>query len=383
MKKKLLLALLLALSIALAGCGGNNNVGDPKLTGITATFTQGTMKVYGSTQLNTLKSKLVVKAQYSGDKAEETLAAADYTLSGTLTGGTESTITATYIDKTATFKVTVLEGEPEILPYFETETTFYGDISVELDVSELGFPGLTTLPLSLMLTSSKVVLDTEGGWVMTSEMGSLALAFFTNLDNPIIRTGTYMIIGDGSEIYVIPDPNPDPEAEDDPEFTATIETLEDGCLLIPWEVIGFPIDYYTSHDPVDYDVHFPSYFPYPEGILGEKNTFDYAINFIYDAATGTGIWENMASATIMFTERGSYRMEALGDSILMKAGAYKLVVENGEIVSVLMLEAGESSYIECSLIKLTHPVYEYITYYVLIYEDAVFYSNANMIGTYS
>jgi len=78
------------------------------LTGITASYT-GTATIYPTTQLDSLKTNLTVKAQYS-DGSEEILIGTAYTLSGTLTVG-NSTITVSYtedsVTKTTTFDVTV------------------------------------------------------------------------------------------------------------------------------------------------------------------------------------------------------------------------------------------------------------------------------------
>lgn len=74
------------------------------LSSISAVYTQsGT--VYDTDSLDSLKADLVVTATYS-DSSTATVAAADYTLSGTLTEGT-STITVIYGGKTTTFSVTV------------------------------------------------------------------------------------------------------------------------------------------------------------------------------------------------------------------------------------------------------------------------------------
>ena len=71
---------------------------------ITATYTQsGT--VYDTDSLDSLKTDLVVTANYSGGTSE-TVPSTDYTLSGTLVAGT-STITVSYGGKTASFNVTV------------------------------------------------------------------------------------------------------------------------------------------------------------------------------------------------------------------------------------------------------------------------------------
>jgi len=75
-----------------------------ELVSISAAYTQ-TSTVYPTTSLDSLKSDLVVTAHYD-DSSAAIVAAADYTLSGTLTAGT-STVTVTYEDKATTFNVTV------------------------------------------------------------------------------------------------------------------------------------------------------------------------------------------------------------------------------------------------------------------------------------
>ncbi len=75
-----------------------------ELASISAVYTQsGTVDTQDS--LDSLKADLVVTAHYS-DSTTATVAANDYTLSGTLTVGT-STITVSYGGKTTTFSVTV------------------------------------------------------------------------------------------------------------------------------------------------------------------------------------------------------------------------------------------------------------------------------------
>lgn len=77
------------------------------LSHITAVYTQsGT--VYDTDSLDSLKTDLVVTAAYVGGDTE-TVPAANYTLSGTLTVGT-STITVSYGGKTTTFDVVVSEA---------------------------------------------------------------------------------------------------------------------------------------------------------------------------------------------------------------------------------------------------------------------------------
>lgn len=81
-------------------------VSAPKaVTGITATYNQGSSVVYPDTSLNDLKSNLTVVKLYN-DGTSEHLAAEEYTLSGTLSIGT-STITAAYQSFSDTFDVIV------------------------------------------------------------------------------------------------------------------------------------------------------------------------------------------------------------------------------------------------------------------------------------
>ena len=78
-----------------------------EVVGINAVYTQGSTVVWsdGVTSLNSLKSSLVVNAEY-GDGTE--VAVTNYTLSGTLTAGT-STITVEYEGFTTTFTVVVTQ----------------------------------------------------------------------------------------------------------------------------------------------------------------------------------------------------------------------------------------------------------------------------------
>lgn len=75
------------------------------LSSISAVYTQsGT--VYWNDSLDSLKDDLVVTATYS-DSSTAVIPSTDYTLSGTLTLGTTSTITVSYSGKTTTFNVVV------------------------------------------------------------------------------------------------------------------------------------------------------------------------------------------------------------------------------------------------------------------------------------
>ena len=80
---------------------------EPILNNITAVYTQGNTKIYPNTSLDSLKSNLIVTANYAdGSNSQVT----NYILEGTLREGT-STITVTYNEKTTTFDVTVSKKE--------------------------------------------------------------------------------------------------------------------------------------------------------------------------------------------------------------------------------------------------------------------------------
>lgn len=85
----------------------------PNVSYIDAVFTQGSATIYEGDDLSTLKQYLVVTAFYE-DGSSIVLPANAYTLSGTLAVG-ESTITATYGNKTDTFSVLVSDTPREVL----------------------------------------------------------------------------------------------------------------------------------------------------------------------------------------------------------------------------------------------------------------------------
>lgn len=86
---------------------------DTALVRITATFAQGSLKVYEDTPLNSLKAYLTVTGYYDDGETE---ILRDYSLSGELKVGT-STITVSKDGKTATFEVTVTQGQETGLLY--------------------------------------------------------------------------------------------------------------------------------------------------------------------------------------------------------------------------------------------------------------------------
>ena len=106
--------------------------GFPELESISAVYTQsGT--VFPTDSLDSLKADLVVTATYS-DTSTATIPSTDYTLSGTLTVGT-NTITVTYQGKTTTFTVTV-DGLYKLSSTFTSNGTNYIDTGVAFGLNK-------------------------------------------------------------------------------------------------------------------------------------------------------------------------------------------------------------------------------------------------------
>lgn len=117
------------------------------LNSITAVYTQsGT--VYDTDTLDSLKTDLVVTATYS-DSSTQTVPAADYTLSGTLTAGI-STITVSYGGKTAMFDVTV----STTVLYRMTNHVFEGQDAVDTELDLLSADRNFTITLDINLEQS-------------------------------------------------------------------------------------------------------------------------------------------------------------------------------------------------------------------------------------
>ena len=96
----------------------------PAPESISAVFTQGDAVIWDTNSLDDLKQYLVVTAIFGDSSTAQVF---DYTLSGTLTAGT-STITVTYMGKTATFSVTVTHNPAYLTAvYTQTSTVYDGD----------------------------------------------------------------------------------------------------------------------------------------------------------------------------------------------------------------------------------------------------------------
>ena len=134
---------------------------------ITATYTQsGT--VYDTASLDSLKTDLVVTANYAGGTSE-TVPASDYTLSGTLTVGT-STITVTYAGLTTTFNVTVSHAvqdttanvirEGVVLAHYSTSPQYKDYIQTNGGVTQIytmDSPTTVLNPAGIIPTSGNVM----------------------------------------------------------------------------------------------------------------------------------------------------------------------------------------------------------------------------------
>ena len=109
------------------------NVTAESMTGINAVFTQGSVKVFATTDIDSLKEYLKVTAVYNSGRTED-IASADYTLSGTLSVGT-SAITVAYSGKETTFNVTVSEIAVESIIAAFTQGT--NEVFTSTDISKL------------------------------------------------------------------------------------------------------------------------------------------------------------------------------------------------------------------------------------------------------
>ena len=104
------------------------------LTSISAVYTQSGV-VNATTPLDDLKPDLVVTAHYD-DSTSSVLNDNDYTLAGTLTEGTTSTITVAYRDKTTTFNVVVTKYIYELSSAFSSTGSNYIDTGFSYEKSK-------------------------------------------------------------------------------------------------------------------------------------------------------------------------------------------------------------------------------------------------------
>ena len=109
------------------------NVTAESMTGINAVFTQGSVKVFATTDIDSLKEYLKVTAVYNSGRTED-IASGDYTLSGTLSVGT-SVVTVAYSGKETTFNVTVSEIAVESITAAFTQGT--NEVFTSTDISKL------------------------------------------------------------------------------------------------------------------------------------------------------------------------------------------------------------------------------------------------------
>lgn len=188
------------------------------LNSITATYTQsGT--VYDTDTLDSLKDDLVVTANYS-DSSTQTVPAADYTLSGTLTAGT-STITVSYSGKTTTFNVTVTAwtltwsyldgGLPNVVAPNDWNATHTGQASHASFVDGIGIKwtgkgGGETYTLKNYATTSEGTMEIVVNFPEESEALNVRATLNTASDTLIgfiFRQGI-KVNGSGSDYSFIP-----------------------------------------------------------------------------------------------------------------------------------------------------------------------------------
>lgn len=156
----------------------------PTLSSISAAYTQsGT--VYDDDTLDSLKADLVVTAHYS-DSSTQTVPAADYTLSGTLTVGT-SIITVSYQGKTTTFSVTVTKGQIDTTAEIIRSNVVLGHFSGSNPYQDMsrtngGVTKIYDLDAATTILAPAGIIPTTGN-VMYQSDGPASLYIFDANDN--------------------------------------------------------------------------------------------------------------------------------------------------------------------------------------------------------
>ena len=183
----LMIATLITLGIfAFNAC--DNNTFDARVTGITAEFTQGSLRVYPDTQLSAMIPNLVVHINYDDGKYRALTVTAGM-LSGELTIG-DSTITVTYLTFTDAFTVYVSDPTVQREIYEIAAEFTQGSLKVYPD----------TL-LSALLPNVVVTVYYDDGThrplTVTADMLS---GTFTVGDSTI--TVTYLTFTDAFTVYV-------------------------------------------------------------------------------------------------------------------------------------------------------------------------------------
>ena len=223
----------------------------PGVTSISAVYTQsGT--VYSTTDLNSLKSDLVVTAHYA-DGTTQVLANTEYTLSGTLATGT-SVVTVSYGNKTTTFNVTVT-----------------GVVSIEA-----------------VYTQSGVVTDTDDLSVLIPDL--VVTATLSDDSTFVVPSSDYTLSGELSDSTST--------------ITVTYGTLTDTFTVEVTEIIDYtlnPLANITWHDGYSYN---------DSGVItattGEHCTDKFtAQNCIY-LITNSDTTNNRYLAVFAWDENGTY-----------------------------------------------------------------------------
>lgn len=201
------------------------------LSSISAVYTQGNRTVFSSDSLDSLEPYLVVTATYS-DSSTETVSADDYTLSGTLSGGT-STITVSYGGKTDTFDVTVTAF---VIPDGYTR---YDYVAKKVNAN-------TAVPMS-----SFIILNAQG------DMSLLSLEVLVGVQN-------WGSVKDGAGWFGA-------RMEGDGNLSCGLY-YQDGVGLNPrWRAknINFEPDFYIESNPIKFEIINPATSPFYSKINGE------------------------------------------------------------------------------------------------------------------
>ncbi len=181
---------------------GVSTASSVSLTSITAVYTQGSQKVYPNTDLNSLKTNLVVTGVYS-DGSTTTIPASGYTLSGTLKEG-ETTVTVTASGKTTTFTVNVIPAptlQSITAVYSQGTKKIYPDDSLDILKEDLVVTGHYSDESTTTITDYTLsgTLQ-EGSSNITVTASGKTTTFTVNVSAPVVLSSIEAVYTQGETI---------------------------------------------------------------------------------------------------------------------------------------------------------------------------------------
>ena len=211
------------------------------VSSISAVYTQsGT--VYDTDTLDSLKSDLVVTATFS-DSTTGTIAAADYTLSGTLTEGT-STITVSYAGLTDTFDVTVSTWSTS--PQIRQADAYYsttGELVTKTGVSATKLYEFGAIDMSAVKASQ--YYDSTNNYMSTANT-ILYIKYYTTNTNSMSGTANHKIVfcNSGDELiqYSSTTVGSETNIGNNRQLTAWFTNTDDGVFKIGFTLITADIE---------------------------------------------------------------------------------------------------------------------------------------------